>query len=516
MVRKTPDNKKPALKGEKPQPAGKGVTETNAAKSGIATAGLLETDNIETAIGENNFTKTEIIETDASTPDEQKNASVQADIVKADIVEAEIDEKDIGEAGIGEAGLDEVNILNKKAEVEILNKKAEVKITTEDLDKETDRNLGKNLEKDAGKETDGQARKKANRENAAVQSGFISTKEADSFKTAITGTGAARLSISKPEQSKKIRSTLPLVIALGVVAAIFIALYLSWNMSVVIWPFRLGKLVSLVLIAYTIAVSTVLFQTVSNNRILTPSIMGFDQLYILIQTVVVYFVGSTVIYGVSDEVRFIAVALILTLFSTSLFTWLFSGTIKGLHMTLLIGVVFGGLFFSLRMLLQLQLNPDEAVNLTDVMFANFNRFNTNLIGIAVIIVVIVSLIGWRMRYLFDVLALGRDMAINLGVDYKQAVTRILVLVSIMVAVSTALVGPVTFFGLLVASLAYQFTPTAKHMSVLPVAILLSIIFLVGGQFILEQLFNMASRLSFIIEFVGGIVFLTLLIKGKLR
>ena len=504
MARKTPKNKKPALKGEKPQnAAGKGVTETNAVEPGIATAGLLETDNIETAIGEDNFTKTEIIETDTSAPNGQKNASV-----KADIVEAEIDEKDIGEAGIGEAGLDEVNILNKKAEVEILNKKAEVKIPTEDLDK--------NLEKDAVKETDGQERKKANRENAAVQSGFISTKEADSFKTAITGSGSADLNFIKPKQSKKIRSTLPLLIGLGVVAAIFIALYLSWNMSVVIWPFRLGKLVSLILIAYTIAVSTVLFQTVSNNRILTPSIMGFDQLYILIQTVVVYFVGSTVIYGVSDEVRFIAVALILTLFSTSLFTWLFSGTIKGLHMTLLIGVVFGGLFFSLRMLLQLQLNPDEAVNLTDVMFANFNRFNTNLIGIAVIIVVIVSLIGWRMRYLFDVLALGRDMAINLGVDYKQAVLRILVLVSIMVAISTALVGPVTFFGLLVASLAYQFTPTAKHMSVLPVAILLSIIFLVGGQFILEQLFNMASRLSFIIEFVGGIVFLTLLIKGKLR
>ncbi len=492
MARKTPDNKKPALKGEKPQPAGKGVTETNAVESGIATAGLLETNQIETAIGENNFTKTEIIETDASAPNGQKNVSV-----KADIVEAEIDEKDIGEAGIGEAGLDEVKIPNKKP----------------------DRDLGKEAEREANGQANGQARekdKKANRENAVALSRFISTDEANSSKTAITGTGAARLSISKPEHMKEIRSTLPLLVGLGVVAAIFIALYLSWNMSVVIWPFRLGKLVSLILIAYTIAVSTVLFQTVSNNRILTPSIMGFDQLYILIQTVVVYFVGSTVIYGVSDEVRFIVVALILTLFSTSLFTWLFSGTIKGLHMTLLIGVVFGGLFFSLRMLLQLQLNPDEAVNLTDVMFANFNRFNTNLIGIAVIIVVIVSLIGWRMRYLFDVLALGRDMAINLGVDYKQAVTRILVLVSIMVAVSTALVGPVTFFGLLVASLAYQFTPTAKHMSVLPVAILLSIIFLVGGQFILEQLFNMASRLSFIIEFVGGIVFLTLLIKGKLR
>ena len=497
MARKTPDNKKPALKGEKPRPAGNNATGTSAVKSGMATPGLVEKDNIETPIGEDNFTKTEIIETDTSAPDRQRNA-----LVKADIVEAEIDEKDIGEAGIGEAGLDEVKIPNKKPD--------------RDLGKEAGKEAESEASGDAGGKAGGEKGKEASKENAAALSRFISTDEANSSKTAITGNNAADLSFGKTGHSRKIRSTLPLLIGLGVVAAIFIALYLSWNMSVVIWPFRLGKLVSLILIAYTIAVSTVLFQTVSNNRILTPSIMGFDQLYILIQTVVVYFVGSTVIYGVSDEVRFIVVALILTLFSTSLFTWLFSGTIKGLHMTLLIGVVFGGLFFSLRMLLQLQLNPDEAVNLTDVMFANFNRFNTNLIGIAVIIVVIVSLIGWRMRYLFDVLALGRDMAINLGVDYKQAVTRILVLVSIMVAVSTALVGPVTFFGLLVASLAYQFTPTAKHMSVLPVAILLSIIFLVGGQFILEQLFNMASRLSFIIEFVGGIVFLTLLIKGKLR
>ncbi|WP_297327153.1 iron chelate uptake ABC transporter family permease subunit [uncultured Bartonella sp.] len=314
----------------------------------------------------------------------------------------------------------------------------------------------------------------------------------------------------------KRKSPTPLLIGLLIVAVLFIGLYLSWNMSAVIWPFRLGKLVSLVLIAYSIAVSTVLFQTVSNNRILTPSIMGFDQLYILIQTIVVYFVGSTVLHGVSEEVQFIVIAAILAIFSTSLFTWLFSGTIKGLHMTLLIGVVFGGLFFSLRMLMQLQLNPDQAVNLTDVMFANFNRFNTSLIGITIVVVAIVSYFGWKMRYLFDVLALGRDTAINLGVDYRKTVSRILVLVSILVSVSTALVGPVTFFGLLVASLAYQFSPTAKHMTVLPVAILLAIIFLVGGQFILEQLFNMASRLSFIIEFIGGIVFLTLLMKGKLR
>lgn len=291
---------------------------------------------------------------------------------------------------------------------------------------------------------------------------------------------------------------------------------MSWNINLTIWSFRFTKLASLVLVAYTIAVSTVLFQTVSNNRILTPSIMGFDQLYILIQTIFVYFIGTTTLQGLSEEIKFLGEALILVIFSTCLFRWLFSGSVKGLHMTLLIGVVFGGLFFSLRMLMQLQLNPDEAVRITDVMFANFNRFNTGLIGISAIIALIVSLIGWRQRHLFDVLILGRDSAIGLGVDYKKKVTLILVLISILVSISTALVGPVTFFGLLVASLAYQFSPSGKHIVVLPIAVLLAIIFLVGGQFILEQLFNMASRLSFIIEFIGGIVFLSLLMKGKLK
>ena len=41
-----------------------------------------------------------------------------------------------------------------------------------------------------------------------------------------------------------------------------------------------------------IAYSTVIFQTITHNRILTPSIMGLDSLYLLVQTVVIFFLGS--------------------------------------------------------------------------------------------------------------------------------------------------------------------------------------------------------------------------------
>ncbi len=229
-----------------------------------------------------------------------------------------------------------------------------------------------------------------------------------------------------------------------------------------------------------------------------------------------YFFGSLSLPLLNEEGQLVLEALILIFFSISLFRWLFSGTLKGLHVTLLIGIILGGFFFSLRMFMQLQLNPDQMMNLTDIMFANFNKFNTSLVSFATITVFVVSLIAWRLRYLLDILALGRENALNLGVDYRKSATAILIFVSIFVSISTALVGPVTFFGLLVANLAYELSPQAKHAVVVPIAILLAIICLVGGQFILEQIFHMVGRLSFIIEFCGGIVFLTLLMKGKLK
>lgn len=294
------------------------------------------------------------------------------------------------------------------------------------------------------------------------------------------------------------------------------SLYMTWNINVYTWTFRLTKLISLLLVAYAISVSTVLFQTITNNRLLTPSIMGFDQLYILIKTVLIYFLGSLSLPFLNEQGQLILEALILILFSISLFRWLFSGSLKGLHLTLLMGVVLGGFFFSLRMFMQLQLNPDQMMSLTDIMFANFNKFNTSLISFATIIIFVMSLIGWRSCHFLDILALGRENALNLGVNYHKSATVILIFVSILVSISTALVGPVTFFGLLVANLSYELSPQAKHSVVVPIAILLAIICLVGGQFILEQIFHMAGRLSFIIEFCGGIVFLILLMKGKVK
>jgi len=287
-----------------------------------------------------------------------------------------------------------------------------------------------------------------------------------------------------------------------------------------ILKFRGIKLAALLLVAYTVAVSTVLFQTVTNNRILTPAVMGFDSLFVLGHTLLFAVLGSQDALAIDARLRFLADTALLVVFAGLLYRWLFAGGAGGarsLHLLVLVGIIFGVLFRSLANFMQRILDPNEFAVLRDTLFASFNAIDTTLLGISAGIVLVVSLIGLRWFHTFDVLALGRATAINLGVAHRRVVTLVLIGVSVLVAISTALVGPVLFFGLLVAALAHYLVGSHRHRYLLPGAVLLAVIFLVGGQVLLERLFAFNTALSIVIEFLGGLVFIIMILKqGRTR
>lgn len=281
-------------------------------------------------------------------------------------------------------------------------------------------------------------------------------------------------------------------------------------------PFRGTKLLGLVLVAVSVAVSTVLFQTVTNNRILSPAIMGFDWLYVLIQTLAIFFVGWETMGTVDPRLTYMGEVVIMVGCSVALFRWLFVDGNRSLHLLVLVGIVFGILFRSSSNFLQRMLDPNQFQVLQDMLFASFNSVDPTLVWVSTGIVGLCLLVVWRLLPTFDVLSLGRAPAISLGLNYKANVMAILTVVAILVSVSTALVGPVTFFGLLVANLAYAAVGNSKHRYTLPAAILLAIITLVGGQTILERVFAFNTALSIIIEFLGGLVFILLVLRGGKR
>ena len=305
---------------------------------------------------------------------------------------------------------------------------------------------------------------------------------------------------------------------LSAVALACIVAYMSlgargqWSFVI---PFRGGKLVAMLLVAYAVAVSSVLFQTITHNRILTPAIMGFDALYLLIQAVVVFGFGQAAAAAEHPVAAFVLEVGAMTAFACLLFRWLFSDAVRSLHLMMLVGIVFGLLFRSLSSFVVRLIDPNEFLVLQDRMFASFNSVRVSLLPIAMAAVCVATLVIWRLRHRYDVLALGRDIAVNLGVDYRRCLLLTLGAIAVLVSVSTALVGPVTFFGLLVSNLAYQAMGSDKHQYTVPAATLLGVIFLVGGQTLLERVLGLNTTVSVVIEFVGGVMFLILILrKGR--
>lgn len=309
----------------------------------------------------------------------------------------------------------------------------------------------------------------------------------------------------------KARLALLFLLAAGMVV-LFMTIGSNGNWDFIL-PFRGRKIVSMVVVGFAVAASTILFQTITNNRILTPSIMGFDALYMLIQTVIVFAVGSVQLVQIDAQFRFLFEVITMSLFAGVLYWLLFVQSDRSLHLIVLVGIIFGVLFRSFTSLLQRMIDPTEFAVLQDVGFASFNSVNRSLLGLATLIIIAVGLVMWRMNRVLDALSLGRETSISIGVEYRRDVMIVLTMVTILVSVSTALVGPITFFGLLVAHLAYQTIGSAYHRYTIPAAALYSVIMLVGGQMLLERVFNFNSSLSIMIDFAGGLLFILLLLRG---
>lgn len=286
----------------------------------------------------------------------------------------------------------------------------------------------------------------------------------------------------------------------------------SWSYAL---PRRFWMLMTIMIVGISSGIATLLFHTITHNRILTPAVMGFESLYILIKTALVFWLGSSFNWFGSTILKFAVESSIMLGFVLMLYRGLFQKT-EDLHRLLLIGIIFGVLFASISTLLQRILEPAEFDILQGRLFAKLTLPDPSLILLCLGLMSVLIGITWQQRYLFDVIALGRTQALSLGIDHSKAVTKILILVSVFVAISTALIGPLTFLGFLAATLAYQLTHNHKHYLLIPMAGLLGCIFLVAGQVILEHLMGMAGALTIVIEFIGGILFLTLLMKkGRL-
>ncbi|MFC6333366.1 iron chelate uptake ABC transporter family permease subunit [Paenibacillus septentrionalis] len=305
------------------------------------------------------------------------------------------------------------------------------------------------------------------------------------------------------------------LIGLGILAIICILFYGLYDIKGgfdYAFPRRMIRVAAMVITGIAIAYSTVIFQTITHNRILTPSVMGLDSMYEVVQTLIYFFAGSVSIWVLNKYLNFGAAIFAMVLFALVLYRFLFRADKHPIYLLLLIGMIIGTLLGSLVTFLQVIIDPVEYLSLQNRLFANFTNVKKDLLVIAAAILVLAFIVGYRMLHKLDVMSLGRENAMNLGINYDRVTMNMLILSAVLIATSTALVGPITFLGLIVANLAYQFLVTYKHSVLILGASLIAIIAIVGGQFLVEHIFELRTTLSVIINFVGGVYFIYLLLK----
>ncbi|WP_439258381.1 iron chelate uptake ABC transporter family permease subunit [Lonepinella sp. BR2271] len=307
------------------------------------------------------------------------------------------------------------------------------------------------------------------------------------------------------------------LILLALLAVFAVCVYLGYHLPNR-WEYALHHralaVLAIVVTGAAIAVATMIFQVVVNNRILTPSVLGLDSLYLLVQTLIIFLFGSTTLLSVDPIILFLGSTAIMVLFALLLYRLLFQQEQQNLFFLLLVGIVFGTFFQSLTTFMEVLIDPNEFQIAQDIGFASFNRMNLDILWLAIGILVVTVAISFRYWRYFDVLALGREQAINLGVPYQKILRHLLIIVAILTSVSTALVGPLTFLGLLVMNVTFEFMPTFKHRILIPTAIFMAIITLIIGQFLVSQVFTFNTTLSIIINFVGGVYFIYLLLRTQ--
>lgn len=275
---------------------------------------------------------------------------------------------------------------------------------------------------------------------------------------------------------------------------------------------RMVAITAMIIAAICQSLSTVAFQSITNNKVITPSLLGFEALYGAINTSTMFFLGARTFINISGTGSFVFQVVAMVLMCLILYGWLLSGKYGDLQLMLLVGVILGTGLRSLSSFMRRLLAPSEFDILQARLFGSVNNADSGYFPIAIPIVIAAALFLIAYSKKLNVLSLGKDAATSLGVRHQPSVIYTLVLVSVLMSISTALVGPLTFYGFLVATLSYQAAQTYDHRYVFPMALAIGFLIITGAYFFMYHIFSAQGVVSVIIEMFGGITFLVVILR----
>jgi len=271
------------------------------------------------------------------------------------------------------------------------------------------------------------------------------------------------------------------------------------------------QLIAMVVAAVLIASTSLVFQTLTHNRILTPSLIGFDSIFITVQTLIIFLFTSKSLFYTNIYINFFISAGLMIFISMLMYALILRKNRNNLIFLLLVGMILSTLSRSLANFLQTIMNPDEFQSIVIRTEVSVSNMNTGIIIIAIpILIIILGLIVKEIKAL-DVMTLGESQATGLGVSYQQKMNLHLIYIAVAMSVATAMIGPISFLGLIAVNASRELLKTYRHRELLILSSLIAITFLVLGQTIIVET-GYLTTVTVWMSLVGGLYMIYLILK----
>lgn len=308
-------------------------------------------------------------------------------------------------------------------------------------------------------------------------------------------------------KSKKINISL-IIFAIIIIFAYIFLWYLTTNSLVTKSAFikiikrRSTHVLTMSIAAILIAFASLTFQTITNNRLLTPSMIGFDSIFIFSQTLLVFIFGTSSILFANNKINFLISSLIMVLVSFILYSIILKKNKNQIFVLLLVGMVISTLVRSINGFIQRIMDPNALDAALSSSMVSIGNINSSIALFVVPFMILLIYLFYKNHLVYDTMALGEDIAINLGVSYHKKTNETMIYIAISMAIATALIGPITFLGLLVVNLSKEIFKTYSHKVIMVSSAIIAVIAIVLGQLVVET-FNLKIPVTIIINLVGG-------------
>lgn len=246
----------------------------------------------------------------------------------------------------------------------------------------------------------------------------------------------------------------------------------SWRF--IILESRLPQALTALFCGSALAVSGLMLQTVFNNPLAGPSILGINTGASLGVALVMLLLGGSITVGTYSFSTFLSVLVgafagAMAVLALILF---FSSLLKSNLMVLIIGIMIGYVTSSAISLLNFFATAEGVHSYMIWGMGNFGGVSNDQLPFFVGSVAVGLILSVLLIKPLNALLLGHRYAENLGINIHKTRNILLLTVGLLTAVTTAFCGPIAFIGLAVPHMARLMLGTSNHNSLLPVTLLM--------------------------------------------